>query len=71
MIEGKPITVDLPNTVELTVVDTPPEVKGGTATNQMKEATCDTGAKIKVPPFIDNGTKVKVDTRTGEYLGKA
>jgi elongation factor P len=55
----------------LTVVDTPPEVKGATATNQMKEATCDTGAKIKIPPFINNGTRVRVDTRTGEYLGKA
>ena len=70
-VDGKPITIDLPNTVELTVVDTPPEVKGATATNQMKEATCDTGAKIKIPPFINNGTRVRVDTRTGEYLGKA
>jgi elongation factor P len=71
LVEGKPITVDMPNTVELTIIDTPPEVKGGTATNQMKEAICDGGAKVKVPPFINNGTKIKVDTRTGEYLGKA
>jgi elongation factor P len=71
LIEGKPITVDLPNTVELTVVDTPPEVKGATATNQLKEAVCDTGARIKVPAFIVNGTRVKVDTRTREYLSRA
>ena len=56
---------------ELLVVDTPPQVKGATATNQLKEAVCEGGAKIKVPPFVENGTKVNVDTRTGEYLGRA
>lgn len=71
MVESKPIIAELPNTVELTIVDTPPEVKGATVTNVMKEALCEGGAKIKVPPFIHNGTKVKIDTRTGEYLGKA
>lgn len=71
MVENKPITIDLPNVVELTIVDTAPEVKGGTATNQMKEAICEGGAKIKVPPFVSNGTKVKIDTRTGEYLSRA
>ena len=70
-IDGKPVTVELPNTVTLEVVDTPPQVKGATATNQLKDAVCDTGAKIKVPPFVENGTKIKVDTRTGEYLGRA
>jgi elongation factor P len=70
-VDGKPVTVELPNTVELTVVDTPPEVKGGTATNQMKDAICEGGARVKVPPFVVNGTKIKVDTRTGEYLGRA
>jgi len=71
MVNGKPLLAELPNTVELVIVDTPPEVKGATATNQMKEAICEGGAKIKVPPFIENGQKVRVDTRTGEYLGKA
>jgi elongation factor P len=71
LVDGKAIMADLPNTVDLTVVDTPPEVKGGTVTNVMKEALCEGGAKIKVPPFIQKGTKVRVDTRTGEYLGKA
>ena len=57
--------------VELTVVDTPPQVKGATATNQLKDALCEGGAKVRVPPFVENGTKIKVDTRTGEYLGRA
>lgn len=71
LAEGQPVSVELPNTVELTVVDTPPQLKGATATNQLKDATCEGGAKIKVPPFVENGTVVKVDTRTGEYLGRA
>ncbi|HUT01017.1 MAG TPA: elongation factor P [Phycisphaerae bacterium] len=68
--EGRPVSVELPNTVELTVIDTPPQLKGATATNQLKDADCEGGAKIKVPPFIENGTVVKIDTRTGEYLGR-
>jgi elongation factor P len=70
-VDGKPVTVELPNTVTLKVIDTPPQVKGATATNQLKEALCEGGARIKVPPFVENGTLVKVDTRTGEYLGRA
>jgi elongation factor P len=70
-VDGKPVTVDLPNTVELTVAETPPQVRSATATNQMKEAVCEGGARIKVPAFIEIGTKVRVDTRTGEYLSRA
>jgi elongation factor P len=70
-VDGQPMLVELPNTVELTVTDTPPQVKGATATNQLKDAECEGGARIKVPPFIENGTVVKVDTRTGEYIGRA
>ncbi|HUT56312.1 MAG TPA: elongation factor P [Phycisphaerae bacterium] len=70
-VDGAPVTVELPNTVELKVVDTPPQVKGATATNQVKDAACEGGARIRVPPFVENGTVVKVDTRTGEYMGKA
>jgi len=70
-VEGQAISVELPNAVELTVIDTPPQVKGATATNQLKDAVCEGGAKVKVPPFVENGTAVKVDTRTGEYLGRA
>jgi len=69
-LDGKAITFELPNVVELKVADTAPTMRGATATNQMKEAVCEGGARIKVPPFIESGTVVKVDTRTGEYLGK-
>jgi elongation factor P len=71
LYEGKIIVVDLPNTVELTVQETPPVVKGSTATNQPKEAILETGAKVRVPAFIEPGEKVRVDTRTGEYLERA
>lgn len=70
-VEGQPISVELPFTVELKVVDTPPSIKGATATNQNKEALCEGGARVKVPAFIENGEVIKVDTRTGEYLGRA
>jgi len=70
-VEGRVVIVELPNTVELTVIDTPPAIKGATATNQLKEAACEGGARIKVPPFVENGVKVKVDTRTGEYISRA
>lgn len=71
LVEGRLVNVTLPNTVELTVTDTPPSIKGATATNQSKEAVLETGAKIKVPPFIENGEVVRVDTRSGEYLERA
>ena len=69
--EGKPLSVELPNTVELKVIETPPQVKGATATNQLKDAICEGGARIKVPPFVNEGETIKVDTRNGEYLGRA
>ena len=71
LVEGRPVTVDLPNTVELKVIDTPPAVRGATVTNQLKEALCEGGAKIRVPAFVEIGTVIKVDTRTGEYLSRA
>ena len=70
-VEGRPITAELPNTVELTVNDTPPQVKGATATAQVKEAVCEGGARVRVPSFIEIGQVIKVDTRSGEYLGRA
>ena len=69
--DGRPVTAELPNTVELTVQDTPPQMKGATATNSMKEAQCEGGARVKVPSFVVNGAHILVDTRTGEYLSKA
>jgi len=70
-VAGRAVSVELPNTVELTVQDTPPQVKGATATNQLKDALCQGGARVKVPPFVENGQVIKVDTRSGEYLGRA
>ncbi len=70
-VEGQPVSAELPNTVELTVTNTPPQIKGATATNQLKDAECEGGAKVKVPPFIENGTVIKIDTRSGEYISRA
>jgi len=68
MYEGKPIIVTLPNTVDLEVTDTPPEIKGATATSQTKPATLETGLVVTVPPFIKAGEIIRVDTRTGLYV---
>jgi elongation factor P len=68
MYEGKPLIVTLPNTVDLEVTDTPPEIKGATATNQNKPATLETGLVVQVPSFIKVGELIRVDTRTGEYV---
>lgn len=71
MYEGKPVIIDLPNTVDLEVTDTPPEIKGATATNQTKPATLETGCVVQVPAFIKIGELIRVDTRSGEYLTRA
>jgi len=68
MYEGRPIIVALPNTVELEVTETAPEIKGATATSQNKPATLETGLVVQVPPFIKVGEVIRVDTRSGEYL---
>jgi elongation factor P len=68
MYEGKPVIVTLPNTVDLAVAETAPEIKGATATNQNKPATLETGLVVQVPPFIKIGEMIRVDTRSGEYL---
>ena len=64
----KVFAVEPPNFVELEVTATEPAVKGDTATNVTKPATLETGAEIKVPLFISEGDKIRIDTRTGEYL---
>jgi len=69
--DGKPISVELPLTVTLTITDTPPGIKGATATNQLKEATCETGLKTRVPPFITTGEKVIISTSDGSYRSRA
>ena len=60
-----------PQTVTLEVVDTPPELKGGTATKRPKPAKLNTGIEIQVPEYISNGEKVLVSTVTGEFAGRA
>ncbi len=64
-------TVEAPNSVDLEVVETEPGVKGDTATNVTKAATVETGAVIQVPIFINEGERIQIDTRTGEYLGRS
>ncbi len=69
--DAKPLSLELPATVELKVVETEPSVKGATAAAQYKPAKLETGLKITVPPFVGIGEVVQVDTRTGEYLSRA
>ena len=69
--KGKVFGVEPPTFVELEVTKTDPGFAGNTATNTTKPATLETGAEIKVPLFINEGEKVQIDTRTGEYLGRA
>ena len=69
--KGKVFGVEPPNFVELTVTQTDPGFKGDTATGATKPAIVETGAQINVPLFVNQGDKVKIDTRTGEYLSRA
>ena len=69
--KGKVFGVEPPNFVELQVTQTDPGFKGDTATNTTKPATLETGAEVKVPLFIDEGEMIQIDTRTGEYMGRA
>ena len=69
--KGNVFSVDPPNFVDLVVSDTDPGFAGNTATNVTKPATLETGAEVKVPLFINPGDKIKIDTRTGEYLERA
>lgn len=67
---GSPIATTPPNHVVLTVAETDPGVRGDTSGGGGKPATCDTGAVVRVPLFINEGESIKVDTRTGEYVGR-
>ncbi len=68
---GRPVAVELPVTVEMKVVATDPGVRGDTAAGGSKPATLETGAVVRVPLFINVGDVIRVDTRTGEYAGRA
>jgi len=62
------ISAEMPNFVELVITYSEPGIKGDTATNTLKPATVETGAEVRVPLFVDSGTKIKIDTRTGAYI---
>ena len=66
--EGRVVGVDLPMFVELTVTETTPNIKGAAVQNTSKPAILETGLEIKVPPYIEQGNRVKIDTRTGEFV---
>ena len=69
--QEKPFAVEPPMFVELEIVDCEPGVRGDTATGASKNATVETGATIRVPLFIETGERIKIDTRTSEYLERA
>jgi elongation factor P len=69
--KGNPIAVDPPTFMDMTIVETSPGVRGDTSGRVLKPAITDTGAKVQVPIFIEEGQKVRVDTRTGEYASRA
>jgi elongation factor P len=69
--EGTPLYIDLPASVELTISETEPGVQGDRSTGGTKPAVVETGATVPVPLFITTGERIRVDTRTGEYLGRA
>jgi elongation factor P len=69
--EGKPISVELPPTVDMTVVETEPGLKGATVSNVTKPAKMETGLVVQVPPFISEGEKIRVNTSEGTYQERA
>jgi elongation factor P len=69
--EGKPLSVDLPPTVDLTVVETEPGIKGATVSNVTKPAKLETGLVVQVPPFIVEGEKIRVSTAESAYMERA
>ncbi len=71
IVDGSIVSVELPPTVELTVTQSPEGLKGDTANNPTKPATMETGLIVQVPLFIKEGERLKIDTRTGKYVGRA
>lgn len=69
--DGKPVGVELPQTVDLTVIETEPGLKSATASSVTKPAKTETGLVVQVPPFINEGEKIRVDTSEGAYLSRA
>ena len=71
LFQGRMITVEPPITVELTVTETAPALRNATATAQTKEAVLETGLKLQVPPYLESGERIKVDTRDGRFISRA
>lgn len=71
MYEGTPVGAEMPLNVELEIVDTEPGMKGDRVSGALKPATVETDAVVQVPLFLDKGDRIKVDTRTGEYISRA
>jgi elongation factor P len=69
--DGQPVGIELPSSVELTVVETEPGLKSATASSVTKPAKTETGLVVYVPPFINEGEKIRVDTSEGAYLSRA
>ncbi len=71
LIDGAPVAVELPQSVELEVIDTAPVMKGATASRSAKPARMNTGIDVMVPDYITTGERIKVNTETGEFMGRA
>ncbi|WP_298438105.1 elongation factor P [Geobacter sp.] len=71
IFQERMVSVDPPQVVELTIIDTPPVIKNATATAQTKEATLETGLTLQVPPYLEIGEKIKVDTRDYRFISRA
>jgi elongation factor P len=70
-VDGKPSGLQLPSSIELTVTETEPGVKGDTVSNVTKPAKLETGATVQVPLFVNTGDRIKVDPREGRYISRA
>lgn len=70
LFENEPVGLELPLTVDLTVEETAPAIKGATASAQLKPARLETGLVVQVPPFVANGDKIRVNTETGQYQAR-
>ncbi|MDP9234238.1 MAG: elongation factor P, partial [Actinomycetota bacterium] len=68
--EGTPVGAEMPITLELEVTDTEPGLRGDRVSGVLKPATVETGAIVQVPLFVEKGTRIKIDTRSGEYLSR-
>jgi elongation factor P len=71
LIQDKIVSITLPNTVDLTVTEADPAIKGATAQAQMKRAIVETGLEVQVPPYVEQGERIRVDTRDGHFVSRA